>query len=151
MIKKATPRDIDTIIRFIRELAVYEKMEDHVTLDKATLYRWIFEEKIAHVYLAFHEEKPVGFVLYFYNFSTFLGKPGIYIEDIYIQESYRNQGYGTAIFNKMVNRAKEEDIDRIEWACLTWNTPTIAFYKKIGANPMNDWTTFRLNPHDFKG
>ena len=149
MIKKATPNDIDTIVRFIHELAVYEKMQDQVTLDKKTLNKWIFEKKTARVYLALDEEKPVGFMLYFYNFSTFLGKPGIYIEDIYIQEKYRNLGYGKALFNTIVQQAKQEEIDRIEWSCLNWNTPSIAFYKKIGAKSMDDWTKFRLNPCEY--
>jgi GNAT superfamily N-acetyltransferase len=146
MIREAKEKDIQTIIKFINELAVYEKMQDQVILNQETLFHYIFKEKIAHVYLVTKENIPVGFVLFFYNFSTFLGQPGIYIEDIYIQEPYRNKGYGKLIFKTLVERAKEENISRIEWSCLDWNTPSIEFYKKIGAVSKDEWITFRLDP-----
>lgn len=150
MIKEALKNDLPFIIKGIKELAIYEKMEDQVVLNEKELHKWIFEEQIAHVYIAFHEEKPVGFMLYFYNFSTFLGKPGIYIEDIYIQEPFRNLGLGKAFFKTLIEKAKASTIERIEWSCLNWNTPSIAFYKKIGAHPMDEWSTFRLDPRQAK-
>jgi GNAT superfamily N-acetyltransferase len=100
---------------------------------------------IAHVFLAYENETPIGFALYFYNFSTFVGKPGIYLEDLYVREPFRGRGYGKALLEKLIQKAKEKDCGRLEWSVLNWNKPAIDFYKKMGAQPMEEWTTFRVS------
>lgn len=149
LIRKAAVEDIPMIISFIKELAEYEKLSDEVILNEKLLKENLFDKKYAEALIAEFDEKPAGYALFFHNFSTFLGKPGIYLEDIYITPGLRNKGIGKALFNYLTFLAKERDCKRVEWAVLNWNTPSIEFYKKIGAAPMNDWITFRLTNDKF--
>ncbi len=150
-IRLATPSDTPTIVSFIHELADYEKMRDQVKVTETLLKTWVFEKKTARVLIAMADETPVGFALFFYHFSTFEGRAGLYIEDIYIQEAYRGLGLGKQLFQTLANIALQEDCARIEWSCLDWNTPSIAFYLSLGAKPMNGWTVYRLEKPAFEG
>lgn len=133
------------ILGFIKELAEYEQLSHECFITEESLRDSLFCEKPhAESLLAFLDEKPIGFCLYFFNYSTFLGKPGLYLEDLYIQPEYRNKGYGRQILSRLASIALERDCGRFEWAVLDWNEPSIAFYRKIGAKPMNDWTVQRL-------
>ncbi len=144
-IRKAQILDVSLILQMIKELAAYEKLLDEVITDEKTLLKSLFEDpKGPEVLIIEEKENPIGFVLFFHNFSTFLGKKGIYIEDLYIKEEYRGKGYGEAIFKEICKIAKERNCGRIEWWVLDWNERAIKFYKKIGAIPMKDWTVFRM-------
>ncbi len=149
-IRLATPADVPTIISFIHELADYEKMGDQVKVTETLLNTWVFEKKTARVLIAMADETPVGFALFFYHFSTFEGRAGLYIEDIYIQEAYRGFGLGKKLFQTLAKIALDEECARIEWSCLDWNTPSIAFYLSLGAKPMNGWTVYRLEKPAFE-
>lgn len=140
----ATRKDIATILSFIKELAVYEKLLDEVIATEALLEKYLFDEQKAEVILGEIEGKPVAFALFFTNFSTFLGKPGLYLEDLYVKKEYRGQGFGKQILAFLANLVLERDYGRLEWWVLDWNTSSIEFYKKIGAIPMDEWTTFRV-------
>ena len=144
MIRFATREDIPEILRFIRELADYEKMLNEVIADEKLLEEWIFDKKKAEVIFVLHDEKPVGFALFFHNFSTFLGRAGIYLEDLYVSPQYRKLGYGKELLSALAKIAKERSCGRLEWACLNWNQPSIDFYKSLGAVPMDIWTTYRV-------
>lgn len=144
-IQEATRHDVPVILAFIQELADYEKMRDHVEANEALLESWIFDKNTARVFLATVDHQPVGFALFFYHFSTFVGKAGIYIEDVYIQKPYRGLGLGKMLFQKIAQTATKEDCGRIEWSCLDWNTRSIEFYLSLGARPMNGWTVYRLD------
>ena len=140
----ACPEDTALILRFIRELAAYEQLEDQVVADEETLRRWIFEKKGAEVLFVLEDGREVGFALYFHNFSTFLGRSGIYLEDLFVRPEYRGRGYGKALLCRLAAIAKEEGCGRLEWWCLDWNKPSIDFYRSLGAEPMSDWTVYRL-------
>ena len=140
----ACPEDTALILRFIRELAAYEQLEDQVVADEETLRRWIFEKKGAQVVFALADDTEVGFALYFHNFSTFLGRSGVYLEDLFVLPEYRGRGYGKALLCRLAAIAKEEGCGRLEWWCLDWNKPSIDFYKSMGAEPMEDWTVYRV-------
>ncbi|EDS73217.1 acetyltransferase, GNAT family [Anaerofustis stercorihominis DSM 17244] len=140
----AEPKDTKLILTFIKELAVYENMLDEVVADEETLNKWLFEKKKAEVIIGEVENEPIGFALFFHNFSTFLGKSGIYLEDLYIREEYRKNGYGKGFLKKLAQIAKERDCGRLEWSCLDWNKPSIDFYLSLGAEPMDEWTVYRL-------
>ena len=142
--RQARPEDTGLILRFIRELAAYERMEDQVVADEETLRRWIFEKKGAQVVFALADDMEVGFALYFHNFSTFLGRSGIYLEDLVVRPEYRGMGYGKALLCRLAAIAKEEGCGRLEWSCLDWNQPSIDFYRGLGAVPMEGWTVYRL-------
>lgn len=144
LIKYAEREDIPAISGFIRELAEYENMSDEVVADDKTLEEWIFDKKKAEVLLALSDGKEIGFALFFHNFSTFLGRAGIYLEDLYIKPEYRNKGYGKAILKKLAAITVERGCGRLEWSCLDWNKPSIDFYLSLGAKPMSDWTAYRL-------
>ncbi len=144
-IRKAVPDDTATIFDLIKKLAVYEKLEDSVTTNLEELGKNIFENGFAKVLIAEENAKPIGFALYFYNFSTFLGKPGIYLEDLFVEPDYRGKGYGKALLSELAREASAKGCGRLEWSVLDWNTPSIEFYKKLGAKPMDDWTVFRLD------
>ena len=144
MYRYAQEKDIPTILFFIKELAKYEKMLYEVSADEVLLKKWLFEKKTAKVIFAMENEKEVGFALFFYNFSTFLGKAGIYLEDLFILPEYRHKGYGIGLIKELARYAKENDCGRLEWCCLNWNKPSIDFYLSLGAKPMDDWTTYRL-------
>ena len=140
----ACPEDTALILRFIRELAAYEQLEDQVVADEETLRRWIFEKKGAEVLFVLEDGREVGFALYFHNFSTFLGRSGVYLEDLFVLPEYRGRGYGKALLCRLAAIAKEEGCGRLEWWCLDWNKPSIDFYKSMGAEPMEDWTVDRV-------
>ena len=140
----AQPEDTALILHFIRELAVYEKMEDQVVATEELLTEWLFEKQKAEVVIGEAEGKPVGFALFFHNFSTFLGRAGIYLEDLFVEPSERGKGYGKALLTHLAQLAVERGCGRLEWSCLDWNQPSIDFYLSMGAERMDDWTTYRL-------
>lgn len=132
------------ILSYIRQLAAYEKMSDQVVATENLLREWIFEKKKAEVLFACEGDKEVGFALFFHNFSTFLGRAGIYLEDLFVLPEYRGKGYGKALLKKLAQITVERGCGRLEWACLDWNQPSIDFYRSLGAVPMDEWTTYRL-------
>ena len=140
----ANQADCGVILRFIRELAIYENMLDEVVATEELLREWIFEKKKAEVLFACVEGKEVGFALFFHNFSTFLGRAGLYLEDLLVLPEYRGRGYGKAILKRLARIAVERGCGRLEWACLDWNRPSIDFYLSLGAVPMEEWTTYRV-------
>ena len=140
----ATPADVPIILGFIRELAEYEKMSDDVIATEELLHRYLFEEVRCNALVARRDGIPVGYALYFYSFSTFLARPGLYLEDIYVQVAHRNAGIGRAILKHLAQIALQNDCGRVEWSVLDWNAPSIAFYKLLGAQPMDGWTTMRV-------
>lgn len=140
----ARRQDTALILQFIKELADYEKMLDEVVADEATLEEWIFNRQKAEVIFALENGKEVGFALFFHNFSTFLGRAGIYLEDLYVRPEYRGRGYGKAILKKLAAIAVERGCGRLEWWCLDWNKPSIDFYLSLGAEAMDDWTVYRI-------
>ena len=142
--RSAERRDVPLILQFIRELADYEKTLDEVVADEATLEQWIFDRQKAEVIFAVEGEREVGFALFFHNFSTFLGRAGIYLEDLYVRPECRGKGYGKAILKKLASLAVERGCGRLEWWCLDWNRPSIDFYLSLGARPMSDWTVYRI-------
>jgi GNAT superfamily N-acetyltransferase len=145
MIRSATKSDVPAIASLIRELAVYEKLEHRVTLDEARLAAHLFGTKIwAEVLLAEEEGRVVGFALFFPNYSTFLAKPGIYLEDLFVKPAFRSRGHGKALFTAVAKLAVKRGCGRFDWAVLDWNEPAIGFYKSLGAIPMGDWTVYRL-------
>ena len=140
----ARREDVPLILRFIRDLADYEGMLDQVVADKATLEEWIFDRKKAEVLFALAEGQEVGFALFFHNFSTFLGRAGLYLEDLFVLPAYRGKGYGKALLKRLAAIAVERGCGRMEWWCLDWNQSSIDFYRAMGAEPMSDWTVYRL-------
>ena len=136
--------DTPLILQFIKELADYEHMLDEVVADEATLEAWIFDKQKAEVIFAVEDSVEIGFALYFHNFSTFLGRAGIYLEDLYVRPEHRGKGYGKAILKKLAAIAVERGCGRLEWWCLDWNKPSIDFYLSLGAQPMSDWTVYRI-------
>ena len=144
MIRFAKREDVPVILRFIKELAEYEKMGNEVVADEKLLEEWIFDRKKAEVIFVLHEDKPVGFALFFHNFSTFLGRAGVFLEDLYVSPEYRKLEYGKELLVNLAKIAKERGCGRLEWNCLDWNTPSIGFYKSLGAVTMDMWTTYRV-------
>ena len=145
MIRPATVGDVPIILELIRALATYERAPDEVTATEQGLADVLFGEKpTAEVLLAFEKERAVGFAVYFYNFSTWLGRPGLYLEDLFVRPEDRGKGYGRAVLVRLAQIARDRGCGRMEWAVLDWNEPAIKFYRKLGANPMHEWTVFRL-------
>ena len=143
--RPAVPGDEELILSFIRALADYEHMSDQVEATPAILREWLFEKKTAEVIFAEAEGKAVGYALFFHNFSTFLGRAGVYLEDLFVLPGERGKGYGKALLKELARIAAERDCGRLEWACLDWNKPSIDFYtKKMRAVPMDEWTVYRL-------
>lgn len=142
--RTATPEDTSLLLSFIEELAEYEHMLADVVATEALLGEWLFEKHRAEAFFVLDEGVEVGFALYFYNFSTFLGRAGIYLEDLFVKPAYRKLGFGKAILRELARRTTAEGCGRLEWACLNWNTPSIEFYTSLGAQPMDDWTVYRL-------
>ena len=145
IIRKATEIDTELIFDLIKKLAVYEKMENDVVASVEQLKENIFKNNFAEVVNAEENSKPVGFALYFFNFSTFLGKPGLYLEDLYVEEDCRGKGYGKKLLLHLVKIAKEKNCGRMEWSVLDWNEPSIKFYESLGAKGMDEWTVYRLD------
>lgn len=141
----ATKEDIPLIMKFIKDLAIYEKMLDKVVATEALLEEWLFDKERAEVILAVVEGKEIGFALFFHNFSTFLGRSGIYLEDLYVDPSFRGHGYGKSILKYLAKIAVERKCGRLEWVCLNWNKSSIDFYLSLGAKPMDDWTIYRIS------
>ena len=142
--RTAERQDVPLILQFIRELAEYEGMLDQVVADESTLETWIFDKEKAEVIFALDEGKEVGFALFFHNFSTFLGRAGIYLEDLYVKPEYRKKGYGKALLKKLAAIAVERGCGRLEWWCLDWNKPSIDFYLSLSAEAMSAWTVYRI-------
>lgn len=140
----ADENDCNVILAFIKALADYEKMTDQVVATEELLKEWIFEKKKAEVLFVCEGEKDVGFALFFHNFSTFLGRAGIYLEDLFVLPECRGKGYGKALLKKLAQITVDRGCGRLEWACLDWNQPSIDFYRSFGAVPMDEWTTYRL-------
>lgn len=140
----AERKDTGLILGLIKELAAYEQMENEVVADIPTLEHWLFDEKKAEVIFAVENGEKIGFALFFHNFSTFLGRAGIYLEDLYVKPEYRGKGYGKGLLTKLAEIAVERGCGRLEWWCLDWNKPSIDFYLSMGAVPMNDWTVYRI-------
>ena len=136
--------DAALILKFIKALAEYEKMLDEVIADESTIEEWIFDKQKAEVIFAIVEGREVGFALFFHNFSTFLGRAGIYLEDLFVFPEYRGRGYGKALLKRLAAIAVERKCGRLEWWCLDWNKPSINFYLSLGAEPMSDWTVYRI-------
>ena len=141
----AVRKDIPLILQFIRDLAEYEKLLDEVVADEATLEEWIFNREKAEVIFAMEKGKEVGFALFFHNFSTFLGRAGLYLEDLFVLPEYRGKGYGKQILQKLAAIAVQRKCGRLEWWCLDWNQSSIDFYLSLGAEPMSDWTVYRIS------
>jgi GNAT superfamily N-acetyltransferase len=140
----ATKKDCKLILQFIKELASYEKMENEVVATEELLEDWIFNQKKAEVIFAIEDGMEVGFALFFHNFSTFLGRAGIYLEDLYVKPECRGKGTGKQILRQLAKIAVERGCGRLEWWCLDWNKPSIDFYLSLGSEPMNDWTVYRI-------
>lgn len=140
----AERKDTPLILKFILELAEYEKMKDEVIADEKTLEEWIFDKQKAEVLFAVSDKEEVGFALFFHNFSTFLGRAVIYLEDLFVKPEHRCKGYGKAILKQLAKIAVERGCGRLEWWCLDWNKPSIDFYLSLGAEPMSDWTVYRI-------
>ena len=149
--RKAERCDTELILQFIVELATYEKMQNEVVADVETLEQWIFDKEKAEVIFAVLDGKEVGFALFFHNFSTFLGRAGIYLEDLYVKPECRGMGIGKAILKKLASIAVERGCGRLEWWCLDWNQPSIDFYLSLGAEPMKDWTVYRISGDTLTG
>ncbi len=150
VIRPAKLEDVPMIYRFIQELAEYESLEDQVTATEETLREWIFRKGKAKALIGEENGLAVGYVLYFYNFSTFVGKAGIYIEDLFVRPTHRKKGYGKAFFKYLAALARDEGCGRLEWTCLDWNKPSIDFYLSLGAQAMDEWTIYRLGEDAIK-
>ena len=145
-IRRGAIEDTPLILEFIRDLAAYEKLSHEVTVTEDDLRRNLFgKNSVAEALLVFESKDPAGFALFFHNFSTFLGKPGIYLEDLFVRPLYRKKGYGKALLTHLAALAIERGCGRFEWSVLDWNQPSIDFYRSLGARPMEDWTIFRLD------
>ena len=140
----AEPADAGLILEFIQALADYEKMSDEVIATEDLLQEWIFEKGKAEVIFALEEGKEVGFALFFHNFSTFLGRSGLYLEDLFVKTEARGKGYGKGLLRQLARIALDRGCGRMEWWCLDWNQPSIDFYRSLDAEPMSEWTTYRL-------
>ena len=142
--RNAEPKDTKLLLSFIRALAEYEHMLNLVVATEESLHDWLFVKRTAEAFFVLEGEREVGFALYFHNFSTFLGKAGIYLEDLFVLPEYRGKGYGKAILIRLAQIARERGCGRLEWACLDWNQPSIDFYRSLGAEPLDEWTGYRL-------
>lgn len=141
----AERKDVTLILWFIKQLASYEKLLDEVVADEQTLEEWMFDKNKAEVIFALEDGKEVGIALFFHNFSTFLGRSGIYLEDLFVIPEYRGKGYGKALLKRLAAIAVERKCGRLEWVCINWNQPSIDFYLSLGAKPMSEWTLYRVD------
>jgi GNAT superfamily N-acetyltransferase len=145
IIRPACEEDVPLLLDFIRELAEYERLSNEVVATHDLLMEWLFEQKKAEALIGELDGKPVAFALFFHNFSTFLGRAGIYLEDLFVRPEARGKGIGKAMFQYIAQIAVSRRCGRLEWWCLDWNTPSISFYKAFGAEAMSDWTVYRLS------
>ncbi len=151
-IREARPGDESLLLGLIRELAVYEQLEHEVIADESLLSAALFSpEPTAHAIIAEYKGEPAGFALYFFNFSTFLGRPGLYLEDLFVREPLRGHGIGKALLLHLATLAHQRGCGRMEWSVLDWNQPAIDFYQSLGAVPMEEWTVFRLDREGLEG
>ncbi len=153
-IRPATRSDLSAIAHLIRELAVYEKLADQCSITNSDLEKHMFSDQpLIHCLIAEAEDEgqlvAAGFALFFFNFSTFLGKPGLYLEDLFVLPKFRGKGIGQALFRDLAAQARARDCGRMEWSVLDWNEPAIGFYKSLGAEPLSEWTVFRLTADKF--
>lgn len=146
----ATKKDAALVLQFIKDIAEYEKMSDQVVNSEELLLDWVFYQKRAEVIFVLEDGKEVGFALFFHNYSTFVGRSGLYLEDLFVKPEYRGKGYGKALITKLAEIAVERNCGRMEWTCLDWNKPSINFYLSLGAKPMDEWTTYRLSGDGLK-
>lgn len=142
--REAGINDCNKILNFIKEIAHYEKLDNEVVAKIEDIENALFIRKIGKVIFLMKEKQEIGFVLFYYNFSTFTGKLGIHLEDFFIYEKYRHRGYGKMLFKEVIKIAKKDKCPRVEWTCLNWNSPSIKFYESMGAISLSDWKTFRL-------
>jgi len=143
--RNATVADCTLILEFIQAIAAYEKLSHEVVATEALLREWIFEKQKAEVIFVLEDGAEIGFALFFHNFSTFLGRAGIYLEDLFVKPEYRGKGYGKALLCRLAALAVERGCGRLEWFCLDWNEPSIDFYLSLGAVPMDEWTIYRVS------
>ena len=143
-IRQAVPADVTLILQFIKKLGAYEKLSHEVVATEEKLRKTLFEQKMAEVIIGEYQGEPVGFALFFHNYSTFLGQAGIYLEDLFIDPGMRGKGFGKKMLAHLAKLAVERDCGRLEWSCLDWNEPSICFYKGLGAKALEDWTIFRV-------
>ncbi|KGM94500.1 GNAT family N-acetyltransferase [Clostridium botulinum] len=141
----AEEKDTELILEFIKELAEYEKMSNEVIATEEILRKSLFKLKVAKVVIGEYKDKPIGFILFFHNFSTFVGRPGLYLEDLYVKPEMRDKGFGKIMLSFLAKLAVERECGRFEWVCLDWNKSSIDFYKSMGAVPMDEWTIYRVN------
>jgi GNAT superfamily N-acetyltransferase len=144
-IRSANETDVKLILQFIKGLGEYEKLSHQVIATEEKLHKTLFQQKMAEVIIGEYKGEPVGFALFFHNYSTFLGQSGIYLEDLFIIPEMRGKGFGKRMLKHLAKLAVERDCGRFEWACLDWNEPSICFYKGLGAEALNDWTVYRLS------
>lgn len=150
-IRFATENDTNLIISFIKQLAEYEKLSHEVVATEERIKTYLFgNKKVAESLIAEYDSKPVGFAIFFINFSTFLSLPGLYLEDLFVNPDFRGKGIGKKLLLELVKIAKERGYGRVEWAVLDWNTPAIKFYESLGARPNSDWTVYRIRQEQFK-
>ncbi len=150
-LRSTTIEDSEMILSYIHKLAIYEKCEDAMKATVSDLERSLFIEKQAEVIMIEHQHQPIGFALYFFNYSTFLGKANLYLEDLFIDEVHRHKGYGKHVFKYLAKLALDKGCERMDWMCLTWNDPAKKFYESMGAKPLSDWVTYRLDHKGIKG
>lgn len=149
-IRNARQDEVQLVYQFIYDLAIYERMEQEMITSPDHLHQALFVHHQAEVIFLEEDQVPVGFALFFHNFSTFLGQQGLYLEDLFVYPAYRGKGYGKALFLYLAQLAVERGCGRMEWSCLDWNTPSIEFYRSLGATPMSDWTVYRLTESQLK-
>jgi len=148
LLRFAKEKDASIILEFIRGLAEYEHLLDTVKINETDLKNYLFEKKLIEVVIGEYDGTPAGFALFFHNFSTFVGKPGIFIEDIFVKSEFRGRGLGKIFFSFLAKIAVERNCGRLEWSCLDWNKPSIEFYKKQGAHPLDEWAIYRITGND---
>jgi len=142
--RQAQRSDVALVLDFVRQLAAYEHLLDKVIATEQDLEQWLFDKQLVQALFVLVDGQEVGFALYFYNYSSFLGKAGLYIEDLFVQPAWRGQGLGKGLLQQLAQRALAAGCGRMEWACLDWNQPSIDFYLSLGAVPLADWTSYRL-------
>lgn len=148
--RKATIEDSKLILHFIKEIATYEKMQSDVKNTEEEIKEKLFNKHYADVIFLMKDNKEIGYALYFFTYSTFTGKPSLYLEDLFIYPEYRKNGYGKKTFKHLIKIALDNDCERMEWCCLNWNKPSIEFYLNLKATPMKEWTTYRLTSDNMK-